>query len=103
MGEQLNTSTCVSVCVGVSLCRCVSVCQQWRLQDANMLGCSQPGWMNCGRLCRRKALVYLSALCCERPGALTQISGCSHTLDCMGGQRAARSGKATRWNENVCS
>lgn len=80
-GWAVSTFMRVSACVGVSVGRCVSDCRQWRLQDVNTWGYSQLGWMNYSRLSRCKRLVYLSAHRCARPGTLTQISSCSHTVE----------------------
>ncbi len=70
-GWLVSTSMCVSVCVGLSVCRCVSVCQQWRLQDLNTWGYSQPGVDELQQAALRqrcKMLLYLSAHRCARPG-----------------------------------
>lgn len=72
------------VCQCVLVCQCVGVCQfvssgayrTWTRGATVSLG-----GMNYSRLCRCKTLVYLSARRCARPGTLTQISGCSRTVE----------------------
>lgn len=91
------------VCVGVSVCRCVSVCQQWCLQDVNTWGYSQLGGMNYSTLRRCKMLLYLSAHRCACPGTLTQMSGCSHTVESVWELRETQEVASQRSGMKMCA
>lgn len=94
---------CACVCQRALVCRCVSVCQQWRPQDVNTWGYSQLGWMNYSRRCCKTAAVFVSTPLCPSRNTDSDKWLLSHCRECMGGQRDVRSGKPTQWNENVCS
>lgn len=95
----------LSVCVGVPVCRCVSVCQQWRLQDVNTWGhtVSSAGWITARCAVVKNAAVFVSTPLRLSRNTDSDEWPLSHCRDCMGGQRDVRSGKPTQWNENVCS
>lgn len=76
---QFSTSMPLPVCVGVSLCRSVSVCQQWRLQDVNTRAYAVSWGRWIAASCTVVKLVDLSAQSGARPAPLTQMSGC----ECM--------------------